>query len=292
MSTKKVDFIICTLIITELLILNNAPLITNSIQRYSLTFIQTILPSLFPTMLIGNLLIKMNVIKIVPKFLKNIFNKLFNFNEACTIIFILSFIAGSPSNAKFINDYYELGKINKRQAENLMCITHFINPLFVTEVIGNQVFNNKNIGFILVLIILLMNLVKAFILRNNFKNKINLNQESYKSVSFIKIITPSIKNSLESLLIIFGTVITFGTLCTLIMYIFKLSPLLNLIIGGILEMTSGVTNLSIINTPPLIKLYLSYFFINFGGLCIQMQSISMLKKINISYYKYLMFRLF
>ena len=292
MSIKKVDFIIYTLIITELLILTNSPIITTSVQKYALTFIQTIFPSLFPTMLIGNLLIKIGVTKIIPKFLKNIFKKMFNFNDTCTIIFILSFIAGSPSNAKFINDYYELGKISKKQAENLMYVTHFINPLFVIQVIGNNVFNNKNIGYMLVLVILIMNLIKAFILKNNFIDSNYRYKETYENISLIKTITPSIKSSIESLLIIFGTVITFGTLCTLIVHIFDLNPFINLIIGGVLEMTSGVTNLSTVNISPLFKLYISYFFITFGGLCIQMQELSMLKKINIKYIKYLMFRIF
>lgn len=292
MTIKKIDFIIYALIITELLILNNAPVITSSVQKYAITFIQTIFPSLFPTMLIGNLLIKMGVTRIVPKFLKNIFAKTFNFNETCTIIFILSFIAGSPSNAKFINDYYELGKLSKKQAENLMCVTHFINPLFVIQVIGNHIFNNKNVGYLLVLMILIMNLIKAFILKNNFIDSKYKNKENYENISFIKTITPSIKGTIESLLIIFGTVITFGTLCTLIVHIFNLNSFSSLIVGGILEMTSGVTNLNIVNISPLLKLYLSYFFINFGGLCIQMQELSMLKKINIKYFTYFMFRIF
>lgn len=292
MTVKKIDLIIYILIITELLILNNAPVITSSVQKYALIFIQTIFPSLFPTMLIGNLLIKMGVTRIIPKFLKNIFAKIFNFNETCTIIFILSFIAGSPSNAKFINDYYELGRLSRKQAESLMCVTHFINPLFIIQVIGNHIFNNKSIGYFLVLMILIINLIKAVILKNNFIDNNYKNKENYENISFIKTITPSIKGTIESLLIILGTVITFGTLCTLIVHVFNLNAFFNLIVGGILEMTSGVTNLNIVDISPLLKLYLSYFFINFGGLCIQMQELSMLKKINIKYMKYFMFRIF
>ena len=50
-------------------------------------------------MVIGIMLVKNNVYEIIPKFIKNIFKKVFNYNDYMTSIFIISQITGTPSNA-------------------------------------------------------------------------------------------------------------------------------------------------------------------------------------------------
>ena len=58
---KKNIIIIYIFIILELLILFNSNIIIKSVNSSSLMFIKKIFPSLFPTMVIGNILIKSNV---------------------------------------------------------------------------------------------------------------------------------------------------------------------------------------------------------------------------------------
>ena len=68
--------------------------------------------------------------------------------------------------------------------------------------------------------------------------------------------------------------------------------ILSIIINGILEMTGGVISLSYLAINPLLKFLLAFVFLNFGGLCIQMQTLSMIENKKIRYLKYLIFRLF
>ena len=56
-------------------------------------------------------------------------------------------------------------------------------------------------------------------------------------------------------------------------------------------MTGGIIKLSNLNINIYIKIFLAYYFLNFGGLCIQMQSMSMIDNKKIRYLKYLNFRL-
>ena len=291
LTRKKDIFLLYSLLTLELLILINSSLIIKSVKDSSFMFIIKIFPSLFPTMVIGNLLIKNNIELIIPKFIKKIFNKLFNFNDIETSIFIISIFTGTPSNAIYINEYLEKNLITKKEAEALLCTTHFINPLFVVAGVGIGVFNDVKIGFLLLFLIWTSNLFKAFLNRNDFgqmnKRNITLNEKS-----FITTLSESIKTSINALLMIFGIVIMFNLLVALISNIFNLNQFTNTIINGLLEMTGGIMKLSSLDIDICLKIILAYIFLNFGGICIQMQTFSMFNNKKIRYFKYLIFRLF
>lgn len=288
---KKNIIIIYIFIILELLILFNSNIIIKSVNSSSLMFIKKIFPSLFPTMVIGNILIKSNVYLIIPKKIKAFLFKKFNFSNSTMELFIISLITGSPSSAMYINNYLNSGLINKKEAEALLCSTHFINPLFIVAGVGVGVFNNVKIGFVLFIMLFISTLIKIYLNKNNFKNSkkkiINI-----KNTNLITNITSSIKESINALLLIFGIVVIFNILVSLVSHILDLSKLASCVINGLLEMTGGIIKLSNLNVNIYIKIFLAYYFLNFGGLCIQMQSMSMIDNKKIRYLKYLIFRLF
>lgn len=291
MNNKKDIIVLYIFLILEFLILFNSKLVINSVIKSSYLFILNVFPSLFPTMVIGSILVKQNIYLIIPKWIKNIFKILFNFDNNITNLYITSMICGTPSNAIFINEYLENNLIDKKTAENLLCCTHFINPLFVIGTVGIGIFNSFNIGVILLILIYISNFIKAFILRKNF------NIKSYKtnklpSQNIIKVISNSITKSINSLLLILGIIIMFNILITLISNIFNMSYISKTIINGLLEMTGGIIGLKNIHVIYYFKLFLAYYFLSFGGICIQMQALSMINKKKISYLKYLIFRLF
>lgn len=288
---KKNIIIIYIFIILELLILFNSNIIIKSVNSSSLMFIKKIFPSLFPTMVIGNILIKSNVYLIIPKKIKAFLFKKFNFSNSTMELFIISLITGSPSSAMYINNYLNNGLISQKEAEALLCSTHFINPLFIVAGVGVGVFNNVKIGFVLFIMLFISTLIKIYLNKNNFKNSkkkiINI-----KNTNLITNITSSIKESINALLLIFGIVVIFNILVSLVSHILDLSELASCVINGLLEMTGGIIKLSNLNVNIYIKIFLAYYFLNFGGLCIQMQSMSMIDNKKIRYLKYLIFRLF
>lgn len=291
MNKQKNILLIYFLIAVEFFILTNSKLVMESVIKSCSMFIFKIFPSLFPTMIIGLCLIKNNVGVILPKFIKKIFNKLLGFNDNVTNLFIISMITGTPSNAIYINEYLNKGLISEKQAECLLCSSHFINPLFVIGGVGVGVFNNPKTGFLLLMMLWFNNFFKAFLNRKNFSNH-NAKIQNKESAKFIKTLSQSVKEGINALLMIFGIVVMFSILITLISNIFNLSSLANVVINGILEMTGGVIKLSFINTSYVIKFILAYLFLNFGGICIQMQTLSMIDNSKIKFRKYFIYRLF
>ena len=289
MTSKKDILLIYFLLLIELLILINSNIVIKSVITSLNMFLTKIFPSLFPTMVMGLLLVKLGIYRIIT--FQNLFKRLFRFNEIDTSIFITSLFCGTPSNATFINNYLQKGIISENEALNLLCCTHFINPLFVIGGVGIYIFNSYKIGIIILLMLYLSNLIKAFLLRNNFNPYLESNVIKEK-VNFKDIFVSIIKESMLNLLVILGIVILFNILIILIKEIFNLNNTLKIFINIILEMTSGILSIKTLNINIILKILLAYLSLSFGGLCIWFQTISMITNKNIKYFKYFIFRLF
>lgn len=291
MNKRKNIFLLYFLLIIELLVLINSKLVIKNVISSCNMFISKIFPSLFPTMVIGLLLVKSNIEIIIPKSIKKLFKKFFNFNDAMINLYIISMLTGTPSNAIYINEYLNNHIIDEKQAEILLCSTHFINPLFVIGGVGIGVFNSFKIGVLLLILLWCNNLLKLFLLRN--KNEIFEEKSlEIRSVNPIKTLSYSIKNSVNALLMILGIVIMFNILVTLICNIFNISELIATLVNGTLEMTGGIIKLTYLKMSTTLKFLISYLFLNFGGLCIQLQALSMIDNKKIKYYKYFIYRMF
>lgn len=290
MTEKKNIFICYLLLFVEILILFNSKLVIDNIIYNTKLFITVIFPSLFPTMIISLLLIKLNIIKIIPNFIYKIFNKLFNFNKIHTVIFLSSMLCASPTSSLIINEYLQKNLINEKEAENLLCVTHFINPLFIINVIGIGIFDDIKIGIFIILLQYTSNAIKAFILKKNFKTKNNI--ISFENKNILDIFYSTITSSIYSFLNIFSIVILFNILIILLTLLLNLTPFTNTLLNMLLEMSSSINSIKLLNTNNIIKFVLSYYSISFGGLSIIMQSIFMIKNKKIKYLKYFIFRLF
>ena len=266
MTKPKDIFVIYLLLIIEFLILSNCNAIINNIVFSSQLFITKIFPSVFPTMLLGLMLTKLNFYKIVPKFINKLFKKFFNFNNIHTAIFISSFICGAPNNGVFINEYLNKGLITEKEAESMLCATHFINPLFIIYGVGIGLFNNEKVGLLIIITMLISNLIKLRILKKNFNSAdIYLQNEFFYSLSTF---FTTIKTSINSILNIFAVVVIFNILIALISNIFNFSNLTNTIINLILEVTSGINKINSLYINNAFKFILAYFGLSFGGLSI------------------------
>lgn len=293
MTSKKDLFILYFLLLIEIIILMNSKIVINSVIESSKIFILKIFPSLMPTMVLGLLLVKLGIHKIIPNIIKKIFKLLFNFDDVMTTIYIASMICGTPSSASFINEYLNKGMISKKTASNLLCVTHFINPLFVIGTVGIGIFNDSKIGVIILLLSYLSNFTKAFILRKNFISVNNdVGQEKTTSNDFTTVFKETIKTCMTGLLVILGIVILFNILINLLGEILNIGSFGRAILNMLLEMTGGITKISNLNISFCLKFMLSYYALSMGGMSIWMQTVSMIENKKIKYLKYFIFRLF
>lgn len=278
--------------VTLMLILLNKSLVSKTVITSFSIWFNTLVPSMFPMFILSDILISYNFTEFIPKKIVNSVSKLFNISSNAVLIVFLSMISGFPTNAINIKNAVDEDMISIKEAEHLLLFNHFANPLFVLETVGVFFLNNTRYGIIILLSHIISNIFIAILFRNkNHYTTNNYKAKNNKSQSFGNIISNSIIKSINSLLMISGTVTLFLILSTLIINIFNLNNFFAIIIQGILEMTMSIASLSILNFSDIIKVVVTTMIISFGGLSTHLQVYSSLDE-KICYKNYFVGRIF
>lgn len=286
--------IIISFIILLFSILINKQLVFETIH-YSLNiWVNTLIPSMFPFFVISDILINYNITKYIPKFITNTFSKLFNVSPTSTTIFFLSLISGFPSSARNIKNYYQKGLISLNEANHILLFTHFSNPIFILSTIAIFFLNNELYGYIILISHYLGNFLIGIFLRNKstITNIKNYTESPPICQNFSKTLITSIKSSIDTLLLILGTLTSFLIVSSFIVEFLNFSPYPSAILKGILEMTMGLKDLSLLNIPDIYKVVISTMFISFGGLSVHLQTISQITDTDINYQNFFIARIY
>ena len=292
MKKKYTSLLICTitlLFLTQFFIYTKE--ITNAFFDGTILFVKNLLPNIFLFFIISDILNNYNIINYLSP-LGNVFSKLFKVSKEGTYVFFMSMLSGFPGNSKFIKELLDNNRISEQDANKLLTFTHFSNPLFIISTIGINFLNNKKIGFIILICHFITNIILGLLFRNIYKseNKTLLKKESI-SLPFIPLLKNSISNTFNSLMVIYGIIIFFFILTTIININLKLDYFHQTLLNGFIEMTNGLNMIKNLNFSIDIKASLMAFFISFGGLSIHMQVMSMLSNYKINYFVYLIARL-
>ena len=289
---KKIkNFLIITIFLYIILqLLLNNKLIQNSIYFSYTLFLKNVFPNLFPFLVISNILINYGFVEICLSLFNSIMKKAFKINGASSFVFIMSLLTGFPSSAKYTKELYEKNIINELEATKILMFTHFSNPLFVVGTIS--IFLNYKIAFIILIVHYLGNIIIGLIFRNFF---ISDKSDNYKSInkidSFGNCFSKSIINSIDTLLLIFGTMTFFLTITCIIQNILNLNPLNHALLSGLFEFTQGLKYISLLNINVKIKAVLMEMMISFGGISVHMQVMGIISNTKIKYQPFLIARL-
>lgn len=294
MKNKILDLIVViSFVILLFSILVNKQLVFDTIT-YSLNiWVNTLIPSMFPFFVISDVLINYNITEYIPKFITKIFSRIFNINKVCTTIFFLSLISGFPSGARNIRNYYDKGLLSLEEANHILLFTHFSNPMFILTTVALFFLGNEKYGYIILISHYLGNFIIGILLRNKSTMDIkNYTKDITICQNFSKTLISAIKSSIDTLLLILGTLTSFLIVSYQVINFFDLPMYQGTILKGILEMTMGLKDLSLLNISDVYKVVISVMFISFGGLSVHMQVISQIVDTEIKYTNFLVARIY
>lgn len=258
------------LILTVLILLFiKRPFLINSIINGLDIFKTKIFSSIFPIMIISDLLLSSNLITIISNLFGKIFTRVFKVSKYASYVFIMSFFSGCPTNAKYIKDLLNNKVINEKEAIKILSMTMLYNPLLILNI---SPLNKKDTIYLLI-INLLSNILIGIINRNYYIKESNYLIKS-KDFNLIE----SISNSINTLLLILGSIITFISLNSIL-------PIKHPLISGILEITNGIYLIKTVSIYKY-KLIFTSILLSFGGLSILYQIKSIFKDTNIDYTLY------
>ena len=195
---NKCKYIILTIIL--ILFIINIDIVINSTKEASILFFTKVFISIFPFIILSEILIYYDYHIFLNKIFGNFLSKLFNIDKNSTIVFILSMLTSSPSNSIFIKDMLDNNLIDIKTANKIICYTYFPSISFVMG-ISLSIFKNLKIGLILWLNVLLNNIIIGLYLRKE-KIIINNNIKPLKKDNLITILKESIIKGINTSTII------------------------------------------------------------------------------------------
>ena len=285
---KLIPIIILILFLISMIIFSDV--VIKSVSFAVDICINNLFPSMLPFLILSSILSNYGFVELASHILSPIMRNIFHLNSNCAYVLILSLLSGSPANSKYIKELLDSNKITISDANQILLFSHFVNPIFIIGTIGTIFLGNKTYGFIILISHYLANLIIGIMLREKEIQKNNTYYNNFfniKPKGFITTLKSAIKDTIDTLLVVFGTITSTLVFSSIINTYFNFNPILN----GILEITSGLKYISIESTTIFTKIILSTFFISFGGLSIHAQVMSILDNKNIRYLPYLEARL-
>lgn len=284
--------IIKSLILTLFLIVFvlNLDIVINSTLSASHLFITKVFVSIFPFIILSDILYYFNYDLFLKKIFGNIISKLFNVSKNASIIYILSILTSHPGNAIYIKGMLDNKTIDEEDATKILRATYFPSIAFVIGSIGIGIYHDIKIGIILYLITFLNNILIGVFLRGKRKcNDIEYVKEN--KLTLQETLSNSISKGINTSYIILGNIIIFTILVNLLNHYLNINSTVLAIISGMLEMTNGIFMIGNLNINLTYKVILTSFILNFSGLSIIFQTSSILSKYKINIKKILIVKL-
>ena len=257
----------------------------------SILCINNLLPSIFIFFLITDILNNYNFPYYLSKLLGTTFSKIYKLPKESSYILFMSLTSGIPSNAKLIKEQLDNKIISSYEADRLLTMTHFSNPLFIIYTVGNNFFHDKKIGFIILLAHFITNFIVGLLFRNIYKTNNKTDYILKEPKKFIVLLKDSFINTSKILINVFGIIIFFAIITTTLNKYLELNSFNRVLVNGLIEITTGLKELSNLSLSIKKAAIIATFFISFGGFSIHFQTMSILNKYNINYYIYLISRL-
>lgn len=257
-KTYKTIILLVSLITLLVIYFFNSEYIIKCFLDYNELFYTKLFPVSFIFFILSTILIEYKILDIIPININSIY------------VYLLSFISGFPSGAKYTKELLNNDSITKKEASTLLLFSHFPNPLFVLGPISLVL--NKKICIKLLLSIMLSNLL---ILLFTKKHKKKNNSIIYPN-SFSNVLKKSIYKSIKTIILIYGTSIFFYLISSIIIKYFTFNPYYYVLLSGTFDLTKGIFSTTIINDIIIRSIFI-LIFISFGSISIHMQVKSILE---------------
>ncbi|MGI6189301.1 MAG: sporulation integral membrane protein YlbJ [Clostridiales bacterium] len=291
------------------------------------TWLRVVLPALFPFFAAAEVLIGIGVVDFIAVLLQPVMRPVFRCPGESSFIWAMSATSGYPAGARLTRIFLDKGKITVKEAQRIIAFSSTSGPLFMLSAVGIGMLNSPAAGRIIAIShytasILLGILFRFYAPDDNKAFKYIYKPPSIKTAlqvlmsarhkdgrTFGEILGDAVRNSMNTLIYIGGYIILFSVIIKtlqksgFISILFNLTAplllpagieqsLLNGLIGGIFEMTTGCKLISQAAAPLFHKILLCTFIISWSGFSIHNQVLSFIGKTGVSAILYFVAKFF
>ena len=262
-------------------------------KRGLLLWFNTILPTLLPFIIISTLIIRLNIVYALCRFLHPIIGKIFHVSKNACYPIVIGFLSGIPMGAKTSADLVKDKKITTAEGQFLTILSNNASPMFILGYIALSELQLPNMKFIFVLLLYGAAILTALIFRRFYSF---FTDESYsttlppktvpeltagkvyaqstditsakKRISFridFTLVDDAIMDGFDVITKIGGYIILFSILAQIILSFDQVNEYVRMLIVGILEITLGIDTIATSCLETGTKIVLILAITSFGG---------------------------
>ena len=300
-------FSICGSLLLLVFLLKNPNLASASVTATLNQCARFLIPSLFPLMVVSEIITECGAIEYLSRPLQKHASKLLCIDKNATPPIFLGLVGGYTASVNSTVSLYKKGEITKNDCERILSFSTLPSLAFLTGFVGSGIFESSTIGLVfwlvciasIIIIALLEKVFKKAAKRKtgySKKEKTVDNQfcklDLSNKKSFPRIIVEALSHSAQAMLIICACVVFFSTLIEALrspLEFMNISNESKLIILGSLELTNGISSCLELQDFT-IKACLVSFLLGWSGLCIHFQIMSLCENTDISFKRYFVFK--
>lgn len=244
--------------------------ITISAYNTLMLWFNTVIPSLFPFMIISSWL-DFNI-SITDNIADKICIKLFGIPSSLMLVFVIGLLSGYPLGAKITAELYRRKQISKSTAQQLLSFCNNCGIVFIISAVSASMLKDRQAAVFFISITVFSALLTGFI------HNLLFPQDNIKVIAPKTALSHTSFNS--AIFSAIGTILTVGSCMIFFSVIsesvFSLLPLKSDIskafISGIFEFTRGVKLISVLNYGNKLKYSMIACILSWGGISVHLQT--------------------
>ncbi|MBE6629836.1 MAG: hypothetical protein E7624_03180 [Ruminococcaceae bacterium] len=268
------------LTVLSVLLLSNTQAAMDGIRRGLTLCAQTVIPALFPFLVLSELIVSSGVGETLGRMLGKPLSALLGISQNAASAVLLGVLCGQPISSVTALAFLRQKELEEKELQRISLFANNPSSGFLIGAVGVALFGNKQAGVALFCITTLSALLVALGLRF-FGGKIVQNEKkppngARKTLSFSDL-TDSVKRAFRTLLQICAFLLFFCALGNVLGELFAalaFPAVFRVLVFGILEMTCGVSY-AVTALPARAAFRCTAFFCGFAGLSVCMQIFSL-----------------
>lgn len=254
-----------------------------------LLWYETLVPTLFPVMILSHLLLSSNLAFFLAKGITRPLTALLSISPCGAYALLVGFFCGCPMGAKVLSDLRQNEQISQAEASYLAVFINNISPAFLTNFLVMKHLESRTL--LLPTLVILFCAPLLYGLFSNHRYRMHKEQPAASHIAKSKapstaitfaMVDASITDSICSITKLGGYIILFAIFTAMIDTLPLNSPYLTALLSGITEISGGIHRISALALSFPVKYLLLIAVSAFGGLCCTAQSFQMLGEIGIS----------
>ena len=269
-------------IFSLLLILRNADIAISYMSRGLALCAKTVIPSLFPFMVISELIVSSGLGSRLLLPLSLTLQKLFRISPDGCCAVLLGMLCGFPVGARCAILSYGQGKITREEAERILCFSNNPSSAFIITAVGGSLWGNRKFGIALYLAVLIAALLTGIVIArfpqkaSRAKKEIPIEPITAPAPSSAKLFCNAIRSATASILLVCSYVLFFSALVGTFHYIPGVQTLpasAKAFLFCLFELSSGVSQATALGSPMQSAL-LCAFACGWSGISVHCQVLS------------------